>query len=149
MVSVGVFRGRARLPIYLLMLPGALIYLVLGIVPSVATAIPSEMYEAAQLDGGSSWNVFRFVTFPMIAPSVTVDVLLAAVGSLNVYNLIYVLTDGLYHTNTLGMFMFNSAFQGSGDLGFGATLSMILFLITLLVALPLQKYLRQREARVL
>lgn len=298
MVSVGVFRGRARLPIYLLMLPGALIYLVLGIVPSVATAvisltnytgvpgipanfvgiqnyvqafsldwpgvagsivdtlvfgiavtvvqnvlalllaemlrrrmpgvaffraliflpavlgvtvvgliwalifnpsggpaanllhvfhatssffgsntwalplvifvqvwsslgftvlvylsgmnaIPGEMYEAAQLDGGSSWNVFRFVTFPMIAPSVTVDVLLAAVGSLNVYNLIYVLTDGLYHTNTLGMFMFNSAFQGSGDLGFGATLSMILFLITLLVALPLQKYLRKREARVL
>lgn len=112
-------------------------------------AIPAEMYEAAQLDGGSGWNTFRFVTFPMIASSVTVDVLLAAVGSLNVYNLIYVLTDGLYNTNTLGMFMFNSAFQGSGDLGFGATLSMMLFIITLLVALPLQRYLRQREERVL
>lgn len=112
-------------------------------------AIPVEMYEAAQLDGASAWSVFRFVTFPMIAPSVTVDVLLAAVGSLNVYNLIYVLTDGLYHTNTLGMFMFNSSFEGSGDLGFGATLSVMLFVITLIVALPLQRYLRNREARVL
>lgn len=112
-------------------------------------AVPVELYEAAQLDGGSSWMIFRFVTFPMIAPSMTVDVLLAAVGSLNVYDLIYVLTDGLYHTNTLGMFMFNSAFQGSGDLGFGATLSMMLFAITLAVALPLQRYLRAREARIL
>ncbi len=112
-------------------------------------AVPVEMYEVAQLDGGGAWSVFRFVTFPMIAPSVTVDVLLAAVGSLNVYDLIYVLTDGLYHTNTLGMFMFNSAFQGSGNLGFGATLSMMLFAITLAVALPLQRYLRAREARIL
>ncbi len=112
-------------------------------------AVPVELFEVAQLDGGSAWNIFRFVTFPMIAPSVTVDVLLAAVGSLNVYDLIYVLTDGLYHTNTLGMFMFNSAFQGSGNLGFGATLSMMLFTITLAVALPLQRYLRKREARIL
>ena len=112
-------------------------------------AVPLELYEAAQLDGATGWAVFRFVTFPMIAPSMTVDVLLAAVGSLNVYDLIYVLTDGLYHTNTLGMFMFNSAFQGSGNLGFGATLSMMLFCITLAVALPLQRYLRKREARIL
>lgn len=110
-------------------------------------AITPELYEAVALDGGarSGWQVFRGITFPLMAPSVTVNVLLAAVGSLNVYDLIYVLTDGLYHTNTLGMFMFNTAFQGSGNLGLAAAISVIEFVLTLIVAIPLQRYLRSRE----
>ncbi len=107
--------------------------------------VPGELYEAAKIDGASSWVIFRRITFPMIAPSTTVNVLLAAVGSLNTYDLIYVLTDGLYHTNTLGMYMFNTAFEGSSNLGLAATINMVEFAITLAVALTLQKVLRKRE----
>lgn len=108
-------------------------------------AIPAELFEAAAIDGARRWTVFRQVTFPLIAQSLTVNVLLAAVGALNTYDLIYVLTDGQNNTNTLGMFMFNTAFQGSGDLGLGATLSVIMFVITIIVAVPLSRYLRSRE----
>lgn len=107
--------------------------------------VPKELYEAARMDGASEWRSFWSITYPMIASSTTVSVLLAVVGSLNTYDLIYVLTDGLYHTNTLGMFMFNTAFQGASDLGLAATINMIGFILTLIVALPLQKYLRKRE----
>ncbi|MHB1629522.1 MAG: carbohydrate ABC transporter permease [Bacilli bacterium] len=107
--------------------------------------VPVELYEAAKMDGASGFTSFKDITFPLIAPSTTVNILLSVVGSLNTYDLIYVLTDGLYHTNTLGMYMFNTAFEGSSNLGLAATISMVQFAITLIVALTLQKYLRKRE----
>lgn len=107
--------------------------------------VPVELPEAAKMDGATNWVTFWRVTFPMIAPSVTVGVILAAAGSLRTYDLIYVLTDGVNNTNTLGMYMFNTAFQGSSNLGIGAGIGMIQFVLTLIVVLGLQKYLNRRE----
>ena len=107
--------------------------------------VPSELPEAAKIDGASGWTTFWKVTFPMIAPSVTVNVILAAAGSLRTYDLIYVLTDGTNGTNTLGMYMFNTAFQGSGNLGLGAGIGVLQFVLTVVVVLVLQSYLRRRE----
>lgn len=112
-------------------------------------AINPEVYEAAALDGISPWRRLRSITFPLLAPSVTVNVLLAVVGSFTTYNLIYVLTDGQNGTNTLGMLAFTSAFGSSADLGYGAAVSIALFAFTLLVALPLLAWLRHRERRLL
>lgn len=107
--------------------------------------MPVELGEAARIDGASNWLNFWKVTFPMIAPSLTVGVILAAAGSLRTYDLIYVLTDGVNNTNTLGMYMFNTAFQGSSNLGIGAGIGMIQFVLTIVVVLALQKYLARRE----
>ncbi|WP_067624577.1 carbohydrate ABC transporter permease [Alicyclobacillus acidiphilus] len=107
--------------------------------------VPVELGEAARIDGASNWLNFWKVTFPMIAPSLTVGVILAAAGSLRTYDLIYVLTDGVNNTNTLGMYMFNTAFQGSSNLGIGAGIGMIQFVLTIVVVLALQKYLARRE----
>lgn len=107
--------------------------------------VPGELHEASKIDGASNWKTFWKVTFPMIAPSVTVGVILAAAGSLRTYDLIYVLTDGVNNTNTLGMYMFNTAFQGSSNLGIGAGIGMIQFILTIIVVLLLQKYLTRRE----
>lgn len=107
--------------------------------------VPSELPEAAKIDGASNWKTFWKVVFPMISPSVTVAVILAAAGSLRTYDLIYVLTDGVNNTNTLGMYMFNTAFQGSSNLGIGAGIGMIQFILTVVVVLLLQKYLTRRE----
>jgi len=108
-------------------------------------SVPKEFFEAATLEGASEWTTFWRIVFPMIAPSVTVNVVLAAAGSLRTYDLIYVLTDGVHNTNTLGMFMFNTAFQGSGNLGLGAAIGIIQFILTIVVVLILQKYLTRRE----
>ncbi|QQE79246.1 carbohydrate ABC transporter permease [Alicyclobacillus sp. SO9] len=107
--------------------------------------VPHEFHEAAKIDGASGWTNFWKVTFPMIAPSVTVNVILAAAGSLRTYDLIYVLTDGVHNTNTLGMYMFNTAFEGSGNLGLGAGIGVLQFVLTIIVVLVLQKYLNRRE----
>lgn len=107
--------------------------------------VPRELTEAARIDGASGWTNFWRITFPMIAPSVTVNVILAAAGSLRTYDLIYVLTDGTNNTNTLGMYMFNTAFQGSSNLGLGAGIGVLQFILTVIVVLALQKYLTRRE----
>lgn len=107
--------------------------------------VPRELGEAAKIDGASGWKRFWRVTFPMIAPSVTVNLILAAAGSLRTYDLIYVLTDGANNTNTLGMYMFNTAFQGSGNLGLGAAIGVVQFIITIIIVFSLQGYLTHRE----
>lgn len=112
-------------------------------------AINPDIYEAASIDGAGSWRRFASITFPLLAPSMTVNLLLAFVGSLTTYNLIYVLTSGLYRTDTLGMLAFNSAFGTSADLGYGAAVSVVLFLVALGTALPLMAALRHRERRLL
>jgi raffinose/stachyose/melibiose transport system permease protein len=110
--------------------------------------IPHELFEAAQMDGAGRWSVFRNVTYPLISSATTVNVLLATVGSMNVYDIIYVLTDGTSNTNTLGMYMFNTSFEGSGDLGLGASVAVMMFVLTMAAALPLQWFLRRREVSV-
>jgi ABC-type sugar transport system permease subunit len=112
-------------------------------------AIPKSIYEAALMDGVTPWKRFYRITWPLMAPSVTVNVLFAVIGSLTTYNLIYVLTDGQYGTDTLGMLAFNSAFGASADLGFGAAVTSVLFLVTVTLALPLAAILRARERRIL
>ncbi|MFF1632222.1 carbohydrate ABC transporter permease, partial [Streptomyces sp. NPDC058272] len=66
--------------------------------------IPPELYEAAALDGAGRFQVFRRITWPMLASATTVNVFLTAMGSLGEYSLILVLTDGNYGTKTLGMY---------------------------------------------
>jgi raffinose/stachyose/melibiose transport system permease protein len=113
-------------------------------------AIEPALYEAAAIDGIGGWQRLRRITFPLLAPSVTANVLLAVVGSFTTYNLIYVLTDGQYGTQTLGILTFNVAFGSfEANLGYGAAVSVILFAMTLVVALPLMALLRHRERRLL
>lgn len=111
--------------------------------------IPASIYEAAMLDGVDPWQRFRKVTWPMMTPAVTVNVLFAVIGSLTTYNIIYILTDGQFGTNTLGMLAFNSAFGSTADLGLGAAVTVVLLVVAVSVALPLAAVLRSRERRVL
>ena len=113
-------------------------------------AIDPQIYEAASVEGVGAWRRLRRITFPLLAPAVTANVLLAVVGAFTTYNLIYVLTDGQYGTQTLGMLAFNAAFGSfEANLGYGAAVSVVLFIMTLIVALPLMVLLRLRERRLL
>jgi len=111
--------------------------------------VPQSIHEAAALDGVSSWQRLRFITWPMLARAVSVNVLFAVVGSLTTYNLIYILTDGAAGTNTLGMLAFNTAFGQSADLGLGAAVTVTLLAVAVIVAIPLAGLLRSRERRLL
>lgn len=112
-------------------------------------SIPRSVYEAAALDGVTSWSRFTRITWPLLAPSVTINILLAVIGSLTTYNLLFVLTRGNFGTNTLGIFAFNSAFGPTANLGLGAAVTSVLFLMAAFVALPVALLLRLRERRIL
>ena len=79
--------------------------------------IPRDLYEAADVDGVTAWRRFTSITWPLMTPTVTVNVLFAVIGTLTTHNIIYVLTDGEFNTDTLGMLAFNSAFGASATWG--------------------------------
>ena len=116
-------------------------------------AIDPSLYEAGAMDGIGGWQRLRRITFPLLAPSVTAAVMLALVGAFTTYNLIYVLTGGgsSYGTQTMGMLAFNDAFGTNAEtnLGYGAAVTVALFVLTLVVAMPVLVYLRRRERRLL
>jgi raffinose/stachyose/melibiose transport system permease protein len=111
-------------------------------------AIPAEVYEAGKLDGTSPWAAFRHLTIPLLAPSITINVLLAIIGTITGYELIFVLTDGgpAFSSQTLGMWVFNQAFFSTNRLpGFASAIAMVQFLLVFALAIVAQYYLRRRE----
>ncbi|MCL5669823.1 MAG: sugar ABC transporter permease, partial [Acidobacteria bacterium] len=110
--------------------------------------IPTELYEAVALDGAGKWQRFRYVTFPLIAPSTTVTVMLTAMSALGSYDLIYVITNGEFGTMTLGMYMFHTAFEGSSELGYASMVQMLQFAMTLVISFILLTFLRRREVQL-
>lgn len=116
-------------------------------------AIPVELYESGRIDGASSWQAFRNITLPLLSASVTVNVLLCIIGSINMLDIIIVTTNGGpgFATYNLPFFVFNlinSAGQGNRTQGFAAAVSIVQFLFTLVIVLVAQKLLRRREVEL-
>ena len=111
-------------------------------------AIPGDVYEAGKIDGTSPWSAFQHLTVPLLAPSITINVLLAIIGTITGFELIFVLTDGgpAFTTQTLGMWVFNQAFFSNNRLpGYASAIAMVQFLLVFAIALVMQAYLRRRE----
>lgn len=118
-------------------------------------AIPEEIYEAAAIDGASGWARLRLVTIPLLAPSVTANILLSIVGSLQNYQLAYVLTGADNPaTQLLSLAIFSQAFGGSTasgtfqSQGYAASISVVQFFVVGIISLAVLAYLRRREARL-
>ena len=112
-------------------------------------AIPAEVYEAGKIDGTSAWSAFRYLTIPLLAPSITINVLLAIIGTITGFELIFVLTGGgpAFASQTLGIWVFNQAFFSATRLpGFASAIAMVQFAIVFAIAMVMQSYLRRREA---
>ncbi len=119
--------------------------------------IPDELHEAARIDGASSRQGFWHVTWPLLTPSVTTNLLLNVIGSLQAWQLFLVLTGYRPGTQVLGYVVYAQAFgQTSGSTtsnsfrqGYGAAASVVLFVLVFVVGLSVQWYLRRREERLL
>jgi multiple sugar transport system permease protein len=106
--------------------------------------VPPELYEAARTDGAGAWTVFRRITLPLISPTILLTSIITVVGSLQVFAQIAVLTEGGPGTSTtvLVYYLYQQAFQFHA-FGYGATLSVLLFLIVLVLTV-VQWQLRKR-----
>lgn len=118
--------------------------------------IPDEMYEAAQIDGANSWQVFSNVTWPLLTPSVNTNLLLNIIGSLQAWQLFLVLIGYRNGTQVLGYLIYAQGFgQTSGSVtsafrqGYAAAASIVLFLLVLVLGTFTQTILQRREKRIL
>ena len=110
--------------------------------------IPAELLETAELDGASYCKKFIYVIFPLLAPSVTVNVVLSTIGTMKVFVMILVLTNGGpgYATEVINTYIM-SAFS-LGLYGYGTAANIILIVLISVIGLPILHLLRRREVEL-
>jgi multiple sugar transport system permease protein len=110
--------------------------------------ISGDIYEAARVDGANRWNTFRWITLPLLRPSLALCTILCVTGSLLAFDQFYILTKGGpdNSTITLVQLVYNMAFQGLNDLGRAAALSMIVLGALIMLNVLQFRWLRGKEA---
>ena len=119
-------------------------------------AVPGDCIEAAYLDGVGELRLFRSVILPLIVPSITVVSVLTIIGSLNVFEQIYVMAglDGgpYFSTDTIGTLFYRTAFgsvdSGNPAIGIGSAIGVIIYLATFLVSIAVIAISRTREVEL-
>ena len=112
--------------------------------------LPGELIDASNVDGAAGWRRFVSIEWPLLAPATTVGVTLSLIGSLKVFELPFVMTNGgpAGSTTTLTMVIFAKIFGGQGSFAYGAAISVLLLVVVVVFAGVTQALLRRREERI-
>ena len=95
--------------------------------------IPSDIYEAAKVDGATAWQRFRKITLPLLTPAILVALIFRTLDALRIFDLPKVLTNGANGTTSLSL-LAQRTFQENRLYGEGAALSVITFVLVMVVA---------------
>jgi ABC-type sugar transport system permease subunit len=111
-------------------------------------SIPEELFEAAAIDGASYWQIQRRVTLPLLGPTIRIWAFLSIIGSLQLFDLVYIIW-GQYvastaGTSTMATYMVQNG-RGAGNYGFGNAVAVVMFLISLIIALVYQRFVLRRD----
>lgn len=100
-------------------------------------ALPQSVYEAAQVEGASSSQTFRYITFPMLMPTLTAVLLIKLIISFKIFDLIYVLTAGGPADASMlsGFLIFRTAMR-EFDVGYASAQTLIFVIVVTLVTIP-------------
>ncbi|KOX24264.1 carbohydrate ABC transporter permease [Nocardiopsis sp. NRRL B-16309] len=109
-------------------------------------AIPSEIVEAARIDGAGAWQLFTRITLPSVWPTLLVVLVTITVQTLKVFDIVRTMTGGNYGTSVIANEMYSQAFQ-QGQVGQGSALAVFLF--ALVIPLVILQIRRTRKAREL
>ncbi|MCV0427241.1 MAG: sugar ABC transporter permease [Roseibium sp.] len=101
-------------------------------------SIPGELYEAAEIDGASSWQMFTKITLPFLAPMIAITVMLRTIWIANFADLIFVMTGGgpANSTQILSTYIFTTAFRKL-DFGYASAIAVALLGLLLIYAVIL------------
>jgi multiple sugar transport system permease protein len=118
--------------------------LVMLIVLGGMAALPTDPYDSATIDGATNWQMFRFITLPLIMPYIMVAVVIRTIDALKTFDTIFVITQGGPGTasETLNIFLYLQAFQFY-NLGYASAVVVVFFVIVVALSLLLL-YTRQR-----
>ena len=118
--------------------------LIMLIVLGGLAAVPREPYESAEIDGANAWQMFRYLTLPMIAPFLMIAVIIRSIDAVKSFDIIYAMTQGGPGTasETINIYLYNTAFSYY-DIGYGSAMAVVFFIIIVALSLVLMMF-RQR-----
>lgn len=107
--------------------------------------IPKELYEAAEIDGAGKIKCFRYVTLPLLGPSVRINVITNIIGSLSVFDIVMSLTGGGpgYQTETLSIYIMRMCY--GSKTGYSTAVAMIMFVIVLIPVAVSLRLMKEKE----
>jgi multiple sugar transport system permease protein len=97
--------------------------------------LPKEIYEAAELDGGSSWKIFRHVTVPLLMPAIMVAVMFRYIFAFRIFSEVWLLTEGgpARRTEVLAVYLYRAAFRYH-DFGAASATGWMMVLLSFAIA---------------
>jgi len=106
-------------------------------------SLPSEPFEAAKVDGASSWQIFTKITIPMLYPFIGLALLFRSIDAFKTFDIIYVLTSGGpgILTRTLNLYAFKHGIEYL-SMGYAGSIAIVMLIITIVVA---QIFLRKNK----
>ena len=113
------------------------------------SSVPEDVYEAGALDGAKGWNKFRYITLPLIMPSVTTNMVLVMKNMLMVFDQIVAMTSGgpSQSTESISFLIYNNGLSG-GQFGFQCANAVIFFLLIAFISVVQTRFLNSREEQL-
>ena len=110
-------------------------------------SVPTELYEAARIDGAGGWTMFRRITIPLMSPILLYNLVISLITTFQYFTQAYVLTNGRGDPNNATLFinldLFREAFVNN-HMGYAAAIGWLLFAIVLVLTLVLFVFARKR-----
>jgi raffinose/stachyose/melibiose transport system permease protein len=112
--------------------------------------IPEELSEAAAIDGASYWQIQRNIVLPLLGPTIRIWAFLSIIGSFQLFDLVYIIW-GQYvastaGTSTMATYMVVNG-RNAASYGYGNAVAVVMFIISLAIALLYQRFLLRRDAQ--
>jgi multiple sugar transport system permease protein len=101
--------------------------------------IPSDIYEAAKVDGATTWQRFQRITVPLLMPALLVALIFRTLDALRIFDLPFVLTQGAFGTQTLSVLAYREL-QQNRIIGLGSALSVLTFIVVMIVSFTYIKF---------
>jgi raffinose/stachyose/melibiose transport system permease protein len=110
--------------------------------------IPEELSEAAAVDGASYWQTQRRITVPLLGPTIRIWAFLSIIGALQLFDLVYIIwgqyVSSTAGTSTMATYMVTEG-RNAGNYGYGNAVAVVLFGISLFIALLYQRFVLRRD----
>jgi raffinose/stachyose/melibiose transport system permease protein len=125
-------------------------YIGFGIILFLAglQGVPEELKEAAQIDGATGWQTTRLIVLPLLGPTVRIWIFLSIIGSLQLFDLVWIMTLGgpAGASTTMATYLIDRGFRRY-EFGFGSAVAIILFVLCFVFALFYQRFALRRDTQ--
>jgi len=108
--------------------------------------IPDEIIEAARIDGASTMQTVRHISLPLLGSTIRLSVFLSALGSLQYFDLIWIMSNGgpVHASETMATYLYKAGFQ-SFQLGYGSAVGVVMMLMCFIFSLLYQRFVMRRD----